>query len=122
MPNDEVDTALILEGELKRRVSEVVDKIVERKVINIIGKIIQDELSKYKAETLMEVSINVGKMLKMVENEGRKPLWEATPAEFGLTHEELNRSSIRHLDEMQLVQNEIKKDIDHAVREQTPTI
>ena len=109
MPNDEVDTALILEGELKRRVSEVVDKIVERKVINIIGKIIQDELSKYKAETLMEVSINVGKMLKMVENEGRKPLWESTPEEFGLTNEELNRSHI-------------EKDTDHAVREQTPTI
>ena len=118
MPNDEVDTALILEGELKRRVSQIVEKVV----VNMVGKIIHQELNKYKAEMLMEVSINVGKMLKMIENEGRKPLWEATPAEFGLTHEELNRSSIRHLDEMQLVQNEIKKDIDHAVREQTPTI
>jgi serine phosphatase RsbU (regulator of sigma subunit) len=118
MPNDEVDTALILEGELKRRVSEVVEKVV----VNMVGKIIHQELNKYKAEMLMEVSINVGRMLRMVENEGRKPLWEAKPEEFGLTHEDLNRSSIRHLDEMQLVQNEIKKDIDHAVREQTPTI
>ena len=118
MPNDEVDTALILEGELKRRVSEVVEKVV----VNTVGKIIYQEMDKYKAEMLMEISINVGKMLRMVENEGRRPLWEAKPEEFGLTNEELNRSSIRHLDEMQLVQNEIKKDIDHAVREQTPTI
>lgn len=113
MPNDEVDTALILEGELKRRVSEV----VERVVVNTVGKIIHQEMDKYKAEMLMEISINVGKMLRMVENEGRRPLWEAKPEEFGLTNEELNRSSIRHLDETQLVQNEIKKDIDHAVRE-----
>ena len=112
IPNDDLDTALILEGELKRRVSEVVEKVV----VNTVGKIIHQELNKYKAEMLLEVSINVGKMLKMVENEDRKPLWESTPAEFGLTHEELNRSSIRHLDEMQLVQNEIKKDLDHAVR------
>ena len=118
IPNDDLDTALILEGELKRRVNEVVEKVV----VNMVGKIIHQELNKYKAEMLMEVSINVGKMLRMVENEGRKPLWEVKPEEFGLTSEELNRSSIRHLDEMQLVQNEIKKDIDHAVREQAPTI
>ena len=109
IPNDDLDTALILENELKRRVSEVVDKIVERKVINMVGKIIQDELNKYKAETLMEVSINVGKMLKMVENERRKPLWESTPEEFGLTHEELNRSSI-------------EKRTKDALREQTPPL
>jgi len=90
MPNDEIDTALILEGELKRRVSEVVGRIVEEKVINMVGKIIQDELSKYKAETMMEVSINVGKMLKMIENESRKPLWETDLTEFGLTKEQLN--------------------------------
>jgi len=28
IPNDDLDTALILEGELKRRVSEVVEKVV----------------------------------------------------------------------------------------------
>jgi hypothetical protein len=99
MPNDEIDTALILEGELKRRVSEIVEKVV----VNMVGKIIHQELNKYKAEMLMEVSINIGRMLKMVENEGRKPLWEATPEDFNFL-------------------NESKKDIDHAVREQTPTI
>ena len=99
MPNSEIDTALILEGELKRRVEQVVEKVV----VNMVGKIIHEELNKYKAEMLMEVSINVGKMLRVVENEGRKPLWESTPEEFGITREELNRSHM-------------EKDTDYAIR------
>jgi hypothetical protein len=99
IPNDEVDTALILEGELKRRVSEVVEKVV----VNIIGKIIHEEMNKYKAEMLMEVCIAVGKTMQVIENEGRKPLWEAKPEDFGITHEELNRS---HMEE----------DTDYAIR------
>ena len=99
MPNDEVDTAIILEGEIKRRVEQVVAKVV----VNMVGKIIHEELNKYKAEMLMEVSINVGKMLRVVENEGRKPLWESTPEEFGITREELNRSHM-------------EKDTDYAIR------
>ena len=95
MPNDEIDTALILEGELKRRVAEVVEKVV----VNMVGKIIHQELNKYKAEMLMEVCIAVGKTMQVIENEGRAPLWESTPEEFGLTHEELNRSSMRNLEE-----------------------
>ena len=86
MINEETDTALILENELKRRVNE----IVERVVINIVGKVIHEELNKYKSEMLLEISISVGKMLKVIENEERKPLWESTPEEFGLTREELN--------------------------------
>lgn len=99
MPNDEIDTAIILEGEIKRRVEQVVEKVV----VNMVGKIIHEELNKYKAEMLMEVSINVGKMLRVVENEGRKPLWEARPEEFGLTRDELNRSHM-------------EKDTDYAIR------
>jgi hypothetical protein len=99
MPNEEIDTAIILEGEIKRRVAQVVEKVV----VNMVGKIIHEELNKYKAEMLMEVSINVGKMLRVVENEGRKPLWESTPEEFGITREELNRSHM-------------EKDTDYAIR------
>jgi hypothetical protein len=99
MPNEEIDTAIILEGEIKRRVAQVVEKVV----VNMVGKIIHEELNKYKAEMLMEVSINVGKMLRVVENEGRKPLWESTPEEFGLTRDELNRSHM-------------EKDTDYAIR------
>ena len=90
MENEQLDAALILEDELKRRVHS----IVERVVINIVGKVIHEELNKYKAEMMLEVSIAVGKMLQVVENEGRKPLWEATPEEFGLTAEDLNTHNI----------------------------
>jgi hypothetical protein len=93
MTDQETDTALILENELQRRVSG----IVERVVVNMVGKIIQQELNKYKTEMMMEVSIAIGKSLQVIENEGRKPLWEATPEEF--TH--------------------LKKDQNHALREQT---
>jgi len=72
MTNQETDTALILEGELKRRVKEV----VERVVVNMVGKIIHEELNKYKSEMMLEVAVSVGKMLRVVEQEGRKPLWE----------------------------------------------
>jgi len=90
MTNQETDTALILEGELQRRVKEV----VERVVVNIVDKVIHEELNKYKSEMMLEISIAVGKMLQVVENEGRKPLWEATPEEFGLTREDLNTHNI----------------------------
>jgi hypothetical protein len=99
MPNDEVDTALILEGELKRRVKEVAVSVVRDEV-----KRQMDELfNARKAEMLMEVCLAVGKTLRVIENEGRKPLWEATPEEFGLTREELNRSHM-------------EKDTDYAIR------
>jgi hypothetical protein len=103
MENEQLDAALILEDELKRRVHA----IVEKTVINIVGKVIHEELNKYKTEMMLEVSIAVGKMLQVVENEGRKPLWEATPEEFGLTHEELNTHNIGN---------------PNALREQTPSV
>ena len=72
MTNQETDTALILEGELKRRVKEVVERIV----VNMVGKIVHEELDKYKSEMMLEVAISVGRMLRLVDQEGRKPLWE----------------------------------------------
>ena len=90
MTNEETDTALILENELKRRVKEVVERIV----VNMVGKIIHDELNKYKSEMMLEVAISVGKMLRLVEQEGRKPLWEATPEEFGMTQQDLNTHAL----------------------------
>ena len=72
MTNEETDTALILEGELTRRVKE----IVERVVVNMVGKIINEELNKYKSEIMLEVAISVGRMLRSIDQEGRKPLWE----------------------------------------------
>jgi len=84
MPNDEVDTALILEGELKRRVKEIAVTIVREEVKVQMAKLFAEK----KAEMLMEVSIAVGKTLRVIENEGRAPLWEATPEDFvGLNKE-----------------------------------
>lgn len=112
MTNQETDTALILENELKRRVREVVAQVAA----DIVRKEMREEFRKQKEAMLMEVSITVGKHLRLIENEGRKPLWEATPEEFGLTREELNRSSIRRLDD---IPQEVFK---NAVREQTPPV
>lgn len=105
MPNDEVDTALILENELKRRVREVAIKIVNEEVARQMGVIFTEQ----KAKMMMEISVSIGQMLNLIEKEGRKPLWEATPEDFGLTRKELNRSHI-------------EKDTDHAIREQTPPL
>lgn len=112
MTNQETDTALILENELRRRVREIVGQVAHE----IVRKQMQEEFAKQKDSMLMEVSITVGKHLRLIENEGRRPLWEATPEEFGLTSEELNRSSIRRLDD---IPQEVFK---NAVREQTPPV
>ena len=72
MTNQETDTALILEGELKRRVREIVEPLV----VDMVRRIIREELSKNKTEMMLEVAVSVGKMLRVVEQEGRKPLWE----------------------------------------------
>lgn len=86
MTNQETDTALILEGELKRRVKEVLGSVVH----TVVQEQMKQAFANQKAEMLMEVSIAVGKMLRVVEEEGRRPLWEATPEEFGLAREDLN--------------------------------
>ena len=107
MENHEVDSAILLEGEIKRRVQEIVRGEVERAVVNHIGRVIQEE----KERMMMEIAITVGKSIRLANEENRKPLWESTPEEFGLTVEELNRSSIRRLDDLQ---NEINKEIARA--------
>lgn len=81
MTNQETDTALILENELQRRVTTVVNQVIHRAV-----KDKMDELfAQQKEAMLMEISIAVGKMLRLVEEEGRAPLWE-TDMEVPLFH------------------------------------
>lgn len=72
MENQETDTALILENELKRRVREVLGIVVHSVVKEQMKKVFAEQ----KAEMMMEISIAVGKMLRVVEEEGRNPLWE----------------------------------------------
>jgi hypothetical protein len=105
MTNQETDTALILENELKRRVSEVVRGIVR----DVVSEQMSEKFAQQKEAMLMEVSIAVGKNLRLIENEGRKPLWEATPEEFGLTRESIDSHHITG------------KELD-AIRKQTPPV
>jgi hypothetical protein len=92
MTNMETDTALILENELRRRVSVVVKSELALTVHNIVKK----ELDSYKNEMLTEIMLSIGKALRQIEKEERKPLWETTPEEFGLTHEDLNTHMIKN--------------------------
>lgn len=86
MTNQETDTALILENELKRRVTEVLGTIVHK----VVREQMKAVFAEQKAQMMLEISISVGKMLRVVEEEGRNPLWESNPKEFGLTDKELN--------------------------------
>jgi hypothetical protein len=103
MTNEETDTALILEGELKRRVTEILGQVVHK----VVRKQMQAEFAEQKSNMMLEISIAVGKMMRVMEEEGRNPLWEATPAEFGLTREDFNAHNIGN---------------PNAIREQTPTL
>ena len=103
MTNQETDTALILENELQRRVTAVVNQVIHRAV-----KDKMDELfAQQKEAMLMEVSIAVGKMLRLVETEGRTPLWETDMAKLGFGEVPTNHN--------------IQKVTD-AIREQTPSV
>ena len=114
MTNQETDTALILENELKRRVEDV----VRNSVRGIIKEEVRNIFIAKKDSMMMEISITVGKTLQTIENEGRKPLWEATPEEFGLTRENLNTHMLDNMRTAVPTQQEI----DNALREQTPSV
>lgn len=92
MTNQETDTALILENELKRRVSAV----VRSELAGTVHQIVRKELDAYKNEMMTEIMLAVGKALQVIEKEGRTPLWEGPPPTdmFGLTKEDLNTHMI----------------------------
>lgn len=75
MTNEQTDTALILENELKRRVKEVVGTIVSFEVDSAITR----RLATEKEKMMMEISIKIGQMLQTIEKEGRQPLWVTGP-------------------------------------------
>lgn len=75
MTNEETDTALILENELKRRVKEVLGTIVSLEVDHAISRRMGTE----KEKMMMEISIKIGQMLQTIEKEGRQPLWVTGP-------------------------------------------
>jgi hypothetical protein len=114
MSNQETDTALILENELKRRVREVAVELVRAE----IHKEVKDIFLRQKDSLMFEISVKIGQMLKLIQEEDRKPLWEATPEDFGLTHKDLNKHMIEKIAPAVPTQ----KEIDDAVRKQTTSV
>lgn len=74
-----VDSAIILENKIKERVTA----IVKDEVTRIAGKLVRESYVEYKNQMMMEVAIKVGQILRNVEMEGRKPLWETDLKELG---------------------------------------
>lgn len=90
MTNQETDTALLLENELKRRVREV----VRAELALTVGDLVNKEINKVKESMMMEITLALGKVLRQTDKENRKPLWETTPEDIGLTPEDIDKHRI----------------------------
>jgi hypothetical protein len=90
MTNQETDTALLLENELKRRVKEV----VRTELALTVGDLVKKEINKTKESMMMEITLALGKVLQQTDKETRKPLWETTPEDIGLTKEDIDKHRI----------------------------
>lgn len=75
LDNQAIDAALILEDKLKERVL----KVVERVVVNIVGKEIHAAIDREKQAMMTEITLSIGKALQSIEKDGRVPLWESNP-------------------------------------------
>lgn len=102
-----VDSAIILENKIRERIREELKYTLGATVREQVSEMLRRE----KGSMIMEVTASINQMLRSFVEQERKPLWESTPEEFGLTHEELNRSSMRRLDDIQQeINNAIHKD------------
>ena len=91
-----VDSAIILENRIRERIREELRHVLDSTVRQQVNEILRRE----KGSLVMEVTASINQMLRGFIEQERKPLWESTPEEFGLKHEDLNRSSIRRLDDV----------------------
>ena len=80
MDTTEVDSALLLEDALRKRVNLIVGEEVERIVVNQLGRIIEAERNRM----LNEAAVKIEQMIRVYEKEGFKPLREATKNKFEL--------------------------------------
>jgi len=99
-----VDSALILENRLKERV----EKLVEKTVINIVGREIHAAIEREKQALMMEIAVTIGKTMMYSDNEKRRPLWESTPEEFGFDSKSLNTHNLG---------NNLPLELDNAIQE-----
>ena len=76
------------------KLSRFIGNSIERTVVNVIGRTVHEELDKYKQQMIMEICLAVGKTMQVADKQGRTPLWETDPAEFGLGEADLNSHMI----------------------------
>lgn len=84
-----VDSALILEGQMKQRVETFVRKALDKELPTFIKAEMARLFGEQKERMLMEIAIMVGKTIKLAEDENRKPLWETDLSNFGLERKTL---------------------------------
>lgn len=106
LTQEAIDAAIILEGKMKERVQKEVALTLNGMLRKAVTEEVKRAMGDEKQSMMMEIVVAVGKALRNSELEGRKPLWESTPEEFGLTNEDLNK----HM---------LGKEIDHAIHKQT---
>ena len=106
----DVNAAIILEN----RVNERIKAAIQGEVRQLVTSITHDVLRKEKGAMIMEVTTSINQMLKSFVDERRKPLWEATPEEFGLSASDF----APHKLQPDRTTGDVKE-IDHAIREQT---
>jgi siroheme synthase (precorrin-2 oxidase/ferrochelatase) len=92
--NEQLDVALTLEEGLQKRIREHASPIVNSMVKHEIEK----HFTAMKENMMMELSLTIGRLLKSIEDENRRPLWESTPEDFGLTKKQLISSQARPKD------------------------
>lgn len=84
-----VDSALILEGQIKQRVETLVSKALSKDLPAFIRTEMAELFGVQKERMLMEIAIMVGKTIKLAEDENRKPLWETDLSNFGIERKTL---------------------------------
>lgn len=102
-----VNTSIILESKVNERVEREVQRHISRYLEKSIAAEVNKAFAAYKDAMMLEISITIGKIMRNTEGENRKPLWESTPEEFGLTHKDLNSHMLG------------KREEDHAIHKQT---
>jgi hypothetical protein len=87
LTQDAVDAAIILENRVRERVQHEVKFVVKEMVRDEVSRLLSDA----KGAMVMEVTTSINQMLRSFVEQERKPLWESTPEELGLTPADLNK-------------------------------
>jgi hypothetical protein len=83
LDQEAVDSAIILENKVNERVEREVNKFLSRQVEKMVANEVHKAFATYKKEMMLEISITIGKMLRVADEEERKPLWETDLKELG---------------------------------------